>query len=400
MSSMIERMKTTDPTFDPIQRTALVLGGIATLISLAGIFLSGPAQFFQAYLFAFLFWLALSLGSLAVAMMHYLVGGGWGAIIRRILQAASRTIWLMAALFIPIIIGMHDLYPWMNPGFVAADAVMQQKSQYLNLPFFLLRAVLYFAIWIFLDRRVTFMAHQESYNVNPDQRRYLQRTSAIGLMLYSLTMTFAAIDWIMSLQPAWYSTAYGLVIITNQGLLAFAFAIALLPRLAEGKPLSEVINRDLYRDLGALLLTAAMLWAYISFFQFLIIWAGNIPREAVWYVDRFSGGWLWLAVIVLVFQFILPFAVLLSLRAKRNARLLSVLSSSILVAGLINYYWEVLPAFNPAGFTIHWLDITLPIAMGGLWVAGFIWSLKRTPTLIFNRPEEQMLLSQEKGPTV
>ncbi|HEX7973532.1 MAG TPA: hypothetical protein VF498_03915 [Anaerolineales bacterium] len=393
-------MNTTDSAFDQYQRTGLVIGVIAAAAGIASIFLSGPAQFFQAYLFAYLFWLALSLGSLAVAMLHYLTGGGWGATVRRTLQAASRTIWLMAILFIPVIAGMRFLYPWMDPGVVAADPTLQHKSQYLNFTFFLLRAVIYFVIWFLLDRRVTHMAQQEDYNVNPDQRRYLQRASAIGLLLYTLTMTFAAVDCIMSLQPTWYSTAYGLLIISNQALLAFALAIALLPSFAAGRPLSEFVNRDLYRDLGALLLTAAMFWAYVAFFQYLIIWAGNIPKEAVWYVNRFSGGWYWVAILVLVLEFVLPFAVLISLRAKRNARLLSVLSVGILVSGLVNYYWEVVPAFHPARFTIHWLDIVLPIALGGLWVAAFAWSLKRTPVLIFNPPAEQPALSQEKGPTV
>ena len=364
---------------------ALVAGLAGAAGAVAGLLIAGPARFFQAYLFSFLFVLSIALGLLAIAMLHYLVGGRWGMLIRRTLEAGSKTLWVMAIFFLPILAGMRWLYPWTDPQAVAASPLLQHKAPYLNIPFFILRTVIYFAVWIFFSSRLTRLSQRPEYELDPERRRVFQRFSAFGLIAYVLTMTFASTDWIMSLQPEWFSTAYGLVIISGQFLVGLAFAIAILPLLVSHRPLSWVSSPDLFRDLGALLLSAVVFWAYIAFFQLLIIWSGNLPREVTWYLYRSQGGWAWVSVFVIVAQFLLPFLVLISLRAKRSLRLIAALSLGVILAHLAYYYWEVAPVFSPGQLSFHWLDLAAPVALTGIWLAAFFLYFTRTPAL---RPHE------------
>jgi hypothetical protein len=254
--------------------------------SLGSSWASFPEQFFRSYLVAFLFWQGLSLGALAILMLVYLMGGRWGYLVRQALEAGSKTLWLAALLFAPLVFGLSSLYPWARPEALAADPLLQAKSVYLNVPFFLVRTVLYFIIWIVLARLLIGWSRIPEYTSDPVLRRRFQRVSSLGLILYVLTMTFASIDWIMSLQPDWVSTIFGLLIITGQALAGLALGIAVLPLVADIPPLSGLAHPGRFRDLGALLLTMVVLWAYIAFSQYLIIWSANIPREATCYLNR------------------------------------------------------------------------------------------------------------------
>ena len=361
-----------------IQKGSLTAGIIGLVVLVLGAFLSGLDQFFQSYLYAYLYWLGITLGSLALALLYGMVGGDWGMVIRQISEAASKTLWLVALLFVPVVFGLRYLYPWARPDLVAADPLLQHKSMYLNIPFTVGRAILYFGVWAFL-----IWSHVRRSSAppadDPEERRRIQRFSAIGLILYFLTMTFASIDWVMSLQPDWLSSVYGMLIIAGQALSAFAFAIALLPFLVKQEQLAAVITPRHYRDLGALLLTTVMLWAYLGFSQYLIIWYGDLPREVTWYISRTTGGWEWIGLVVILLQFFLPFSILISFRAKQNPRVLAAIASLIIVIRLGDWFWEVAPAFHSQVLRIHWLDIVTPIAIGGLWLAAFSWHLERTP---------------------
>ena len=361
-----------------IQKGSLTAGIIGLVVLVLGAFLSGLDQFFQSYLYAYLYWLGITLGSLALALLYGMVGGNWGMVIRQISEAASKTLWLVALLFVPVVFGLRYLYPWARPDLVAADPLLQHKSMYLNIPFTVGRAILYFGVWAFL-----IWSHVRRSSAppadDPEERRRIQRFSAIGLILYFLTMTFASIDWVMSLQPDWLSSVYGMLIIAGQALSAFAFAIALLPFLVKQEQLAAIITPRHYRDLGALLLTTVMLWAYLGFSQYLIIWYGDLPREVTWYISRTTGGWEWIGLVVILLQFFLPFSILISLRAKQNPRVLAAIASLIIVIRLGDWFWEVAPAFHSQVLRIHWLDIVTPIAIGGLWLAAFFWHLERTP---------------------
>jgi hypothetical protein len=369
--------------FNRIQRIALVVGIAGILLAVIGGVIGGINQFFQSYLVSYVDWIGLSLGSLAILMLHFVGGGRWAGTIRRTLEAATKTIWLMAVLFIPIIVGpvllgVGNLYAWANPAAVAADANLQYKSFYLNPGFFILRTLVMFAIWFLL---VYFLARWSKQEENGDAlaRRRAGRLSMAGLILYFITVTIAAFDWIMSVDASWSSSIFGLLIAVSQALASMGFALIVLPqmpgfRAGEMDPAS--IKTKLLRDLGALELTFVVLWAYLSFFQLLIIWGGNIPRETAWYATRISGGWLPVALLIALVQFILPFLALIPMRVRSNIALLNLIALVIVVINWVNYYWIIIPAFYPA-FHLSWVDIVMPIGMGGLWVAAFIYYLKR-----------------------
>jgi hypothetical protein len=373
--------------FRRLRPFALITGLAAAGLAIAGLFLSGPEQFFRSYLAAYLFWSALPLGALVITMLHTLVGGNWGYPIRQSLEGASQTLWLAALMFVPLAFGLPYLYPWAQPDLVAASPVLQHKSLYLNVPFFLLRSGLYFAFLILFSRLILRRAQDPRSLADPLLKRRLQQLSAVGLVVYGLLMTFAAFDWIMSLQPEWVSTIFGMLTVLGQALAGMALGIALLPLFSARPPLVDWIIPRTIRDLGALLLTLVVVWAYLAFSQYLIIWYGNIPREAIWYVTRFSGGWIWLILLVIAVQFLLPFAALLSLRAKRSLRVIAGLSLGILAMRWVDTYWQVMPAFSPEGLAFHWLDLVLPLALGGLWTAVYLWRLERTAPPPLPEPE-------------
>lgn len=375
-----------------MQRRAWLVGAAGVVLALLGVWLN-LAQFFRAYLVAYLFWSGLSLGCLALLMLHHLVGGAWGAMIRRLLEAGTRTLPLMVVLFVPLLYGLTTLYSWSQPEVVAHDGLLQHKSVYLNVPFFVQRAALYFAIWLIMMFFLNHWSRQQEQVAGAPQERQVQRRlrllSAPGLVLYVLTVTFAAVDWIMSLEPHWYSTLYGVVILVGQILAALALAIVLITQLAEVPPVSTVLTPQHLHDLGNLLLAFVMFWAYIAFSQFLIIWSGNLPEEVSWYIHRTQGGWEWLGGLVLLLHFGLPFVVLLSRTSKRRAQVLWRLAAGLLGLHLLELFWLVLPAFYPSTLAIHWLDVGLPIGMGGLWMAVFVWQLQRRSLLPWHDPRLQ-----------
>ncbi len=380
---------TLPPELWRFQQRALLIGIIGLMPCIVGAFLS-PAQFFRAYLLAYVFWIGIALGCMAIIMISHLSGGAWGVVIRRLLESATRTLPLMILLFVPLVFGLQDLYAWARPEVMATDELLQQKRLYLNIPFFLLRAVLYFVAWgsvaYFLNK---WSLEQDQRAADPQPTRRLRLLSGPGLVLYGLAITFAAIDWLMSLEPHWYSTIFGATLMVGQGLNALAFVIVAAALLADRQPLSQVLSPAHFQDLGSLLLAFVMLWTYMAFSQWLLIWSGNLPEENFWYVHRLQGGWQWIGVVLIVFHFALPFLLLLSRDLKRNARALATVAGAIMVMRFIDLFWVIVPAFYPTGFHIHWMDIAAPIGLGGLWLAMFIWQLGERPLLPLHDPNLQ-----------
>lgn len=363
---------------------ALLVGLAGLAVAVIGALTGSLDRFFQSYLLAFLFWLGLSLGGLAFLMIHFLSGSRWGLAVRRINEAAANTLWLMAILLIPLLFNLKGLYLWARPEAVQADAILQHKSLYLNVPFFIIRAAVYFAIWISLAFVINRLSARWAKSGDPAVKSRLQGLGAFGLIVYGITMTFAAIDWMQSLTPFWSSTIFGLITIFGQLLSALAFAIMVLnlvPGLGLGRDWNFRTTPIPFKDLGALLLTFVMAWAYLAYFQLLIIWAGNIPHEVSWYADRTTGGWLIVGILVAVLQFALPFVLLISMRVRHNLRLLAWISGLLLLVSLVNIYWHIIPTFYPGQFNLHWLDIVLPIGIGGVWTGTFLFALNRRPAL-------------------
>jgi hypothetical protein len=379
--------------WDHIQKRALAVGLLAALLCAAGALIFPPV-FFRAYLSAYIFWIGIPVGSLALLMLHHLVGGRWGFMIQRVLEAAIQTLPLMALLFMPLLFGLSDLYPWARAEVVAADPALQQKAGYLNIPFFSARTAGYFVVWILLGRALVAWSLRQDHTGDGTLTPRLQKVSGPGLVLYGLTVSFAAVDWMMSLEPKWYSTIFGMIFIVSFGLAALALAILATRFLEAEKPLAQVVSADRWHDLGNLLLALVMFWAYLNFSQFLLIWSENLAEEIPWYLHRIGGGWEWIAVALILFQFALPFVLLLSRNTKRDSRTLAAVAAAILFMHWLDTLWMVAPSFYPARFHIHWLDIAALLGVGALWLAAFIGYLKARSLLPLHDPRFAEVLEQ------
>ncbi len=376
-----------DHVLHRIQRGALAAGVVALGLCGVGGFLS-PTQFLQSYLIAYLFWFGIAMGSLGILMIHHVAGGAWGAVVRRVLESATRTFPLLAVLFVPLLLGMHELYVWSRPEVVAHDVALQHKSLYLNVPFFLVRTALYFGVWITVATFLNRWSMEQDRSADPRVTFRMELLSRGGLVAVGLTMTFASFDWIMSLEPDWFSTIYGVLTIGGQLVSGMAFTIAIAALLMnDGRgPLGKVMAREQFHDLGKLLLAFIMLWTYFMLSQFLIIWAGNLPEEIPWYLNRTQGGWLIVAVLLILTYFVMPFLILLSRDLKRRPRSLATLAVGVIVAGIIETFWMVAPAFHPGHLTINWMDLAMLVGVGGIWLSFFVWQLKGRSLVAIHDP--------------
>lgn len=362
-----------------MQRASLAVGALALLLCLLGGFLS-PERFFQGYLYAWLFGLGLALGATSLLALHALVGGIWGLLLRPWLQALSRALPLMALLSLPALLGIPSIFPWIQG---IADPKLLHQAKYLNLGFFLVRQALYGAVWLGLAAWLNRETLAQSEAPSAERAWRLQKLGAAWLVSYLVTASFAGIDWVVSLETGWNSSIFGFVWMAGQWLAGLAAAVAgfcwLLPRT----PLERLHHVSLRLiDMGNLLLTAVMVWAYVSFSQLLIIWAGNLPGSVVWYVHRIAGGWLWLIVFLALFQFALPFMALLFRSVKRRPRVLGSLALWLVLTQLATSYWQVLPSFHPDGMRPHLLDLGAALAIGGLLLAESLRQLRRLPSLL------------------
>ena len=370
---------------DRWRQRALLIGVAGLALSAIG-WLLDPAQFYRSYLLGFLLWNGLTLGCMAIAFLHQLTAGAWGLVIRRVLEASTRLFPLTLLFFIPLLFGIHSLYIWSNPAVVAADKTLQHKTAYLNVGFFLGRTALYFAIWIALSYFFNkWSLAQDRSGAEPWSLK-MQILSGPGLLLYGATVTFSSIDWVMSLEPHWFSTIWGILFLGGQGVASLSFVIAVIVLLCSRPPMSEVITGRHLRDLGTLLFAFIMLWAYFNFSQFLLIWAGNLPEEIPYYLTRMNGTWMWIGLFLVVFHFAVPFLLLLSRDLKRNRKLIRNVALWVFCLRLVDLFWIAGPFFDKGAFHIHWLDLTAPVGLGGLWIAAFFWQLKQRPLFPLHDP--------------
>src|ERR1700752_5435307 len=380
------------PDMSRFQRMALIVGGAGLLLLLLGALVAGRDQFFNAYLIGFTFWTGIGIGSLALLMLQHLTGGGWGFVIRRSLEAATRTLPLMAILFIPVILGAHSLYPWTHQEVLDHDPVVKFKQPYLNLPCFTIRAVIYFAVWLAL---VFFMNKWSLMQDRTADRRYaknLRVLSGPGMVFLIITITFASIDWYMSLEPEWASTIYGFIYLAAWSLSALAFVIAVMARLSREEPMKRIVAPLHFPDLGKLLLALVMLWAYFAFSQFLIIWSGNLPEEIGYYLERIHGPWGATIVTIGILHFAAPFLFLLSRSNKRNPSRLVVIATLILLMRAVDLLWMLVPAFPDHKWI--WLDVISLLGFGGLWLAFFTWQLDKRSLIPINDPQFESTVAQ------
>ena len=384
------------PAVNRAQRAGMFVGGFALLLALPGAF-SSPEKFYHSYIFSFMLVLGLTVGSLGLLMLQHLTGGDWGIIIRRPLEAASRNIWLVLVMFIPVILGMKTLYrAWLDPERLKEEPLSKFQQGYLTSGGFLGRAVLYFAIWILLMWLFNaWSKQQDERQRDPQIQQHLRRLAGPGVILYILAMTFAAIDWVMSLSPHWASTIYGFIFVGSQSIASMCLMIIVVVLLSGSEPFSGIIQKRHLHDLAKLLFAFNMLWAYFDFSQLLIIWSGNQPEEISFYRTRLYGGWGVVAVIVLVFSFGLPFLILLSREVKRTPGLISKVAGWMLFMRLVDLYWMTRPEFTSRAFPT-WLDLVVPIALVGLWLGFFAMNLKQRPLLPLGDPNLAEAIAQHE----
>jgi len=289
-------------------------------------------------------------------------------------------------LFLPIAIGIPRLYEWSHKDIVEKSELLKHKALYLNVPFFLGRAVFYFAGWMLIAFLLNKWSEREDREGGMAAHIKMAKVSAPGVIFWCLTITFMSIDWLLSLNPQWFSTIFGMLVIAGQGLGSMAFLIALLVALSTRSPMNMVLTHRHLHDLGKFLLALTMVWAYFSYSQFLIIWSGNLPEEIPWYLARMRGGWGWVAILLVIGHFALPFALLLSRDIKRNFKLLRRLAIFIMFMRLVDLFWVVAPDFHKGEFHLSWMDFVAPIGLFGIWLAYFFLQLEKRPLMPINDP--------------
>jgi hypothetical protein len=384
------------PQMERVQKSALFVGVAALAVSVIGLF-GNAAHFWQSYLFAFIFWAGLTLGCLGIFFLHNVVGGNWGVAIRRLVEAGLKTLPLIVLLAIPIFFALGTLYKWTDAGYRAEHFAVGHKAAYLNPTWFIIRTLLYFLIWIASGYRILAMANEHDRTGDRALFKRIKARSAPALLVFVVTTTLAFIDWIMSLEPDWYSTIYGWMYTVGQVLLTFSFLVAVLVLLSKREPFISFLTKQHYHDIGNLMLAFTMLWAYMSFAQFLIIWAENLPDEIPWYVRRFSGGWGYIAWTIAIFHFFVPFFLLLLRFVKKNPTRLRTLAIWIIIMKILDVFWIVEPAFRQRGLEVYWTDLVTLIGVGGVWLAVFIWNLKSRPLLASHDPRDTYSLLKAHG---
>ncbi len=379
------------PQFEKYQRLALIVGVVGLLISAIGLFTNND-QFIQSYLVGYVFWMQLSVGCAFVLAIQYLVSGRWGVVIQRILEAGGATLPLMLILVVPVLLGLPTLYEWARPAAVAHDALLQHKAPYLNVPFFTFRVLGYLVLWsaiAYLQRKWSY--RRDALRTEESHIRLKNFSGPISVVL-GLTVTFASFDLMMSLDAQWYSTIFGIIFGVGAGAAAFAFATIILALVREDHVFAKKLTPLQFNDLGNFLLTMVMLWAYMELSQFLIIWLGNLKEEIPWYLLRTSGGWGGMGIILVAFNFVVPFFFLLLRENKRRYGRVAAIAWIIIVARYIELYWFIAPTFS-AQLTFHWLDLTLLVGIGGIWMSLFLWQLKQKPLL----PEYDPRMEEESS---
>ena len=350
-----------------------LLGAVACAILGAG----NPKQFFFSWLVSFMFFLSLALGGLFFVLIQYAVQGGWGIVLRRIGETIFATIPVMAALFLPVVLGLHDLFEWAHPGAADHDALLRWKEPYLNVSFFLIRAVLYFVIWSFMAILYYRGSSGQDVTGDPGVSARLRRLAGPAIIVLALTQTFASIDWIMSLTPHWYSTIFGVYFFSGSFVGFIALLSVVVVAMRRAGLLETVITAEHLHDIGKLLFAFTAFWAYIGFSQFFLMWYANLPEETVWYKARIEGSWMQVSLLLIAGHFVVPFFYLMGRAVKRKGTTLAVGGAWLLIMHFVDLYWQIMPTLHPEGLRPSALDVAAFVAIGGCFVGAASWLMRR-----------------------
>jgi hypothetical protein len=366
-------------------KTALVIGAVGIIASIIAFFIDRE-QFFHSWLTAYMYWLTLGLGGLFFTMLHHLVGATWSVVVRRLAEAIMSVLPYMFLAFLPIVFGMHDLYHWTHVEAVAEDKLLQWKSGFLNVPFFLIRALIYFGVWTLLSYLLRKTSLLQDNGHTPELSSKFVKISAPGMIAFALTLTFASFDWVMSLDPHWYSTIFGAYIFAGAAVAVLAFMPLVIIYLQKRRVMAETITVEHYHDLGKLLFAFLIFWAYMAFSQYFLIWYGNIPEETIWYLHRWTGSWKAVTLVLVFGHFVIPFFVLITRGAKRNLAVLKFFAIAMLIMHYIDLHWLVMPSLHPHGFHFSWIDLATMMAIGGVFAGRFWYSFTGRPLVPISDP--------------
>lgn len=384
---------------------ALGIGGICSIIILAvgAIFPEQRETALRAWLLGFMFSCSLGIGGLGILMLQYLTGGAWGVVIRRVVEACSRTVPVLFVLFLPIGLGVNYLYEWNH---LHEDPVIQHRGWYLTHVGFFARGIIYFVLWFVMQHLLNgWSAKQDQAETYEESAKWLGTPTAFSgptLAIFVLVVSFATIDWTMTLDPHWFSTIWGFLYVAGWALSCFSFAVVILAYLSDKAPMNRILGKRHFHDIGKLMLALVMVWAYFNFSQFLIIWSGNLPEETVWFLNRMKDGWGWIGLILILFHFAFPYLVLLSRDVKRNAKYLAIMAGFILVLRVVDVFYHIAPSPSTTGvephFNAFWFLYLLgPLAAGGLWMAYFFYQLAQRPLVPVKDPFLENAIEHGKG---
>ena len=360
------------PAKNNIGKIALIIGIIFLLISAVGYF-QDSTQFFLNYMTSFFFWLSIALGAMFFTMLHHITNAHWSTVLRKISEAIAGNMPLMLILFIPILFGIHELFHWSHPEAVAADELLQKKSPYLNVPFFLIRALVYFTVWIVFSYLLRKVSAQQDQMPSEALTAKMKRISAPGIILFALTITFASFDWLMSLDAHFFSTIFGVYIFSGAFLGFLTFMMILISYLRKNNMLRDTVTVEHYHDLGKLAFGFIIFWAYMAFSQYFLIWYTNLPEENYWFLYRWDNSWEVVGMILIFGHFIFPFLALITRAAKRSIGFMTFMSVWILIMHFFDLYWIVLPTHHQTGMHVTLFDFASFIGIGGL----FVWFTMR-----------------------
>jgi hypothetical protein len=370
---------------DRLQWAALWLGVVALAVcAVAGFF--WPAAFFRAYLAAYHYVLGLGLGCFAILLIYHLTGGAWGFLIRRILEAGTRTLPLLAVLFLPVGFGAGYLFPWVHSQALETNPALHHQEIYLNLPFFWVRAGAYFLFWLFVTFLVNLWSRRQQRTGDPALPARLGLFAGAALVMHGIVIHFASIDWLMSLQPAFRSTIIGPLYASSQLLSAMSLAVIVLSWAESRPPLDSYFSPEALNDIGNLQFAFLVVWGYMVYFQYMLVWIANLQHEVAWFLPRQDGGWLWVTWGLVILGFVVPFFLLLTRDVKRSPRAMPWVAGLILFTQIVYAYREVFPSFPDVGLADAWMALVLSVSLIGLWLACFLWQLKGLPLVPAHDP--------------
>ena len=351
---------------------ALISGLAGIVLCLAAVYID-PERFYFSYLTAFVFWVGIMLGGLFFTMLHNISGGVWSVVLRRIMEVMGVCAPLFIILFVPLIFGIHDLYHWSHPDIVSHDALLQKKTGYLNIPFFIVRSFFYLLIWSAMALLLFRKSMRQDKAFDAEDQKRIKQISAPGIVVFALTITFASFDWLMSLEPHWYSTIFGVYIFAGSYLAAMAFMIVFALGYRKKGVLRDIITVKHYHDLGKFLFAFTIFWGYMAFSQYFLIWYGNIPEETVWFKFRWVGSWRYITLTLVFGQFLIPFLGLMTRASRRNLSYLKGMSIWLMLMHYVDIYWIVMPVLHPEGLNVSWIDLAALLAVGGtmIWYLGY-----------------------------